>query len=273
MGANTARTLLVTLLGAFSRQVGNWLPIAGVVDLLEVVGADESSVRTSVSRLKRREWLVQERRGGRNGYSLTPVAVDALNAGDRVIWHSRQPADLADGWCIVNISVPEREREKRHLLRSRLADLGFGNIGQGLWLAPARMRAEALEVIDALELRDYTNVFVGRYEGGQELIRMVRSGWDLDHLDVLYREFVTGHQPDLDDFLEFQGADIPPRDAFVRYMLALDDWRSLPLRDPGLPRELLRRDWAGDAATRLIERIVVRLEKPALAFVRSTIDP
>ncbi|MCW3492604.1 PaaX family transcriptional regulator C-terminal domain-containing protein [Microbacterium sp. SSM24] len=272
MGANTARTLLVTLLGAFSRRVGNWLPVAAMVELLEEVGADESSIRTSVSRLKRRGWLVQERRGGRNGYSLTPLAVEALDAGDRVIWHARQHAELADGWCVANVSVPEREREKRHLLRSRLAGLGFGNIGQGLWLAPARMRAEALEVIDALDLRDYTNVFVGRYEGGQELIRMVRSGWDLDHLDGLYREFVTGHQPDLDHFLEMRGSDIPPREAFARYMLALDDWRTLPLRDPGLPRELLRRDWAGDAATRLMERIVLRLESPALAYVRDMID-
>jgi phenylacetic acid degradation operon negative regulatory protein len=272
MGANSARTLLVTLLGAFSRRVGNWLPISGVVDLLETVGADEARVRSSVSRLKQRGWLVQERREGRNGYALTPLAIDALDAGDRVIWHARQPAVLAEGWCIVNVSVPEREREKRHLLRSRLAGLGFGNIGQGLWLAPARMRAEALELIDVLELREYTNAFVGSYEGGQELIRMVRSAWDLDQLHALYRKFVAEHQPDIDYLLELQGADVPPRDAFIRYMLALDDWRALPLRDPGLPRELLRRDWAGDAATALIERIVARLEKPALAYVRGVVD-
>ncbi|MBL3698777.1 PaaX family transcriptional regulator C-terminal domain-containing protein [Leucobacter luti] len=271
MSSHTSRTLLVTLLGAFARRTGNWMPIKGIVALLEELGIDESSTRTGVSRLKKRGWLVPEKRDGRSGYHLTALAQGMLASGDEYIWHSRQPATLSDGWCIATFSIPEQHRAKRHLLRSRLASLGFGNVGQGVWIAPARMAADALELIDHLELTNNTNLFVGRHGGGQDLTRMARESWDLDGIDAGYREFIARHQPGLQALLRRAPEELAPRDFFVHYLRALDDWRILPMRDPGLPRELLRSDWAGDPATRLIEEIVTRLDDAAFAFVTDTI--
>lgn len=273
MANGSSRTLLVTLLGAFARRTDDWMPISGIVVLLGVLDVDESSVRTGVSRLKKRRWLEAEKRGGRNGYRLTDEAKRALASGDRVIWHARQPATLDDGWCIASFSVPEKERAKRHLLRSRLSALGFGNVGSGIWIAPARMSAEARQLIDSLELRDYTNIFSGRHEGGQDLIRMVNEGWDLDEIDSRYRGFLAEHLGDIERLIARHGADrVPERDAFVHYLRALDDWRVLPMRDPGLPRELLRSDWAGESAAQLIERVVSDLGAPAFEFVRQTLQ-
>lgn len=273
MAGGSSRTLLVTLLGAFARRTDDWMPISGIVGLLGALEVDESSVRTGVSRLKKRDWLEADKREGRNGYHLTEQAMRTLAAGDRVIWHARQPASLDEGWCIASFSVPEKERAKRHLLRSRLAALGFGNVGSGIWIAPARMSTDARQLIDSLELREYTNIFCGRHEGGQELTRMVNESWDLDEIDGGYRRFLAAHRGDVERLIARHGADaIPPREAFVHYMRALDDWRVLPMRDPGLPRELLRSDWAGDPATALIERVVAELDAPAFAFVRETVS-
>jgi phenylacetic acid degradation operon negative regulatory protein len=122
MPAAASHTSLVTMLGAFARRAGEWLPVGGIVGLLDALGVDESSARTSVSRLKKRGWLAAEKRDGRSGYRLTPLAKQAFAAGDRVIWHARRPAELDDGWCIASFSIPEQDRAKRHLLRSRLAD-------------------------------------------------------------------------------------------------------------------------------------------------------
>lgn len=266
---NTSRTLLITLLGAFARRTDDWMPIRAIVALLDELGVDESGVRTSVSRLKQRQWLQPEKRSGRNGYRLTAEARDVLTADDRLIWQAREPADLDAGWCIASFSVPESRRDQRYRLRSHLVELGFGNVGPGVWIAPGRMLPEALELIDALDLSDHATVFVGRHEGGQDLRRMVRAAWDLDEIDRRYRAFLTKHQPDLGALVHER--ETPPREAFVRYLRALDDWRELPLRDPGLPRELLPSDWAGDAVVRLLQRIVTRLDAPALAFVQSVI--
>lgn len=272
MNSNVSRTLLVTLLGAFARRTEDWMPVKGIVTLLDALDVDESSVRTGVSRLKSRGWLVPEKRDDRNGYRLTEVAKASLASGDEVIWHARQPALMEDGWCIATFSVPEELRAKRHRLRGRLLALGFGNLGQGVWIAPARMTAEAIDLVDELELRDNTTVLVGQHVGGQELSRMVRESWDLDAIDEGYRTFIGRHHAALEGLERAHPDDVPPRDAFTLYMRALDDWRVLPMRDPGLPPELLPGDWSGRRAVQLIEQIVTRLEPAALAYVRGVVS-
>lgn len=268
MSSNTSRTLLVTLLGAFARRAGDWVPIRGVVALLEEVGIDESSTRTAVSRLKKRGWLAPEKRAGRTGYVLTELAISTLAVGDEVIWHSRKPANLADGWCIVTFSIPEQYRAKRHLLRSRLSALGFGNAGQGVWIAPSRMASEARNLVDQLELTGNTNIFIGTHIGGQELGRMVRESWDLDAIHSGYLEFAASHRAEFQRLRALAPDSIVPREAFAHYLRALDDWRILPMQDPGLPRELLHEDWAGVRAAQLIEEIVAHLDTPAFTFAR-----
>lgn len=268
MSPSTSRTLLVTLVGALVRQTGDWMSIKGIVALMEELGIDDSSTRTAVSRLKKRGWLAPEKLGGKSGYRLTALAQQSFASGDAVIWHARQPARLEDGWCIATFSVPEQQRAKRHLLRSRLAALGFGNVGQGMWIAPARMAADALELIDRLGLTEYTNILVGRHAGGQDLARMVRESWDLDAIEAGYRDYISRHQLGFQALLRQYEGKVPARESYIHYLRALDDWRVLPMRDPGLPRELLRSDWPGDPATQLIEEIVMQLEEAALVFVR-----
>ncbi|WP_052425343.1 PaaX family transcriptional regulator C-terminal domain-containing protein [Streptomyces fulvoviolaceus] len=262
-GARRSRSVLVSFLGAIVRRMGNWMPIAGVVELMGQFGLDESSVRTAVFRLKQRGWLVPETRGGMKGYLLTAEALDSLASGDEIVWHARQPANLDDGWCIVNFSVPESARARRHQLRARLTTLGFGIVGSAVWIAPARMLEAAKRVIDELDLTTQCAIFVGHYSGGPELDGLLRSSWDLDEIDQRYREFIELHGDQIDQ-LESSGV-IDGEVAFVAYLTAIDHWRQLPFRDPGLPRELLGDDWAAPAAGALFERLVALLEGRALA--------
>ncbi|WP_236655269.1 PaaX family transcriptional regulator [Streptacidiphilus carbonis] len=261
--ATASRTVLVSFLGATVRKMGNWMPIAGTVALLAQSGLDTSSVRTAVFRLKKRGWLESETRAGMRGYSLTPAALDALAVGDEVIWHARQPADLGDGWCLVNFSVPESARAMRHQLTAHLTSLGFGNIGSAVWIAPARMLPAAQRAIAELDLTRYCAVFVGDYAAGQELTTMVRNGWDLDGIDRRYREFIEDYRDEAD---RLAGSDvIGGQHAFTTYLAVIDRWRKLPFRDPGLPSEVLTADWSGPAAVQLFERLVTMLEGRALA--------
>ena len=259
-----SRTVVVSFLGAIVPRLGNWMPIAGAVDLVAPLGLDAPSVRTAVARLKKRGWLLSETRAGVRGYALTATALAALAAGDEVVWHARQPASLLDGWCIVNFSVPESARRKRHQLRAHLASLGFGNIGTALWIAPARMRGAAEQAIGELDLTDYAAVFVGDYAFGQELGALLYESWDLAGIDRAYRDFITSYGG-LGEALA--AADlVEPREAFITYLDVIDHWRRLPFRDPGLPRELLADDWSAPAAGALFEDLVGMLEGRALAY-------
>lgn len=262
-GPQQSRTVLVSFLGAVVRRMGNWMPIAGTIELMGQFGLDAPSVRTAVFRLKKRGWLASETRSGSRGYALTPVALKALAAGDEIIWHARQPADLADGWCIVSFSVPESARGKRDQLRTHLASLGFGNVGAAMWIAPARMRAAADQAIAELGLTSYCAIFVGDYVGGRDLPGLLRESWDLVEIDRRYREFT--HR--FEDEARQLGADgdRDPQRAFLSYLGVIDQWRKLPFRDPGLPPEILPADWSAPAAGALFEALVSALEPPALA--------
>ncbi|BCJ32203.1 PaaX family transcriptional regulator [Actinocatenispora sera] len=258
-----SRTLLVSFLGAVVRRRDDWMPIAGVVELMRQAGQDAPGVRTAVFRLKQRGWLESQSRAGARGYALTDRASAVLAQGDEVIWHSRRPADLADGWCIVNLSIPEAERRKRDQLRTHLAHLGFGNVGTAMWLAPARMRAAAEGAIGELGMDKYAAVFVGAYVGSRDLTSLLYESWDLAAIDDSYRAFIDDHERLVAE-LESRPA-VDPEQAFVHYLRVVDTWRQLPFRDPGLPRELLAADWSGPAAVDRFERLVALLEGPALA--------
>ncbi|MDP3892670.1 PaaX family transcriptional regulator C-terminal domain-containing protein [Nocardioides sp.] len=257
-----SRTTVVTFLGAVVRPLGDWMPIAGAVDLLTQLGLDAPSVRTAVHRLKQNDWLASETRSGARGCALTPTALATLAAGDEVIWHARKPADLSDGWCIVHFGVPETMRARRHQLRAHLANVGFGNIGTALWIAPARMRDAAQQAIAELELESYAAIFGGDYQGPQDLTALLYNSWDLAAIDESYRGFVEQHGPTA---TRLEKRRPTAHDAFTTYLEVLDQWRKLPFRDPGLPREVLAPDWSAPSAVDLFERLVAVLEKPALA--------
>lgn len=262
--AQRSRTVVVSFLGAIVRPLGSWMPIGGTVDLVTRLGLDAPSVRTAVFRLSRRGWLESEVRDGIRGYALTPTALSALSAGDEIVWHARKPADLRDGWCIVTFSVPESARTKRHQLRSHLASLGFGNVGAGVWIAPARMRDAAVQAIGELGLTDRCALFVGDYAGGQDLRQLLSESWDLDDIDARYREFIARHSGVRAALEGGQGLD--DAQAFVVYLGLIDEWRRLPFRDPGLPPEVLPSDWAAPAAGELFEWLVETLGERALAY-------
>jgi phenylacetic acid degradation operon negative regulatory protein len=257
------RTLLVEFLGAFVRRHDGWAPVSAMVSLMGVVGLDGPSVRTLVSRLKSRGWLAPEKRGSASGYRLSASALASLAEGDEVVWRARQEVSLDDGWALVTFSVPESERAKRHLLRSRLTGLGFGNIGPGIWIAPARMLGPARSLLRRLDLEQFVDLFTAQVAPGGDIADLIRRGWDLAELDGEYHAFLRAHGPVAAAWTEGPRGDAA---AFHDYVLALNQWRQLPFKDPGLPPELLGPDWAGARAGELFVRLVELLEEPAQRY-------
>src|SRR5579859_4378695 len=94
------RQLIVTVYGLYARAEGGWMSVASLVSLLADLGVDEPAVRSSISRLKRREILHAQRRAGAAGYELSAAARAILAEGDHRIFR-RERARLADGWLLA----------------------------------------------------------------------------------------------------------------------------------------------------------------------------
>jgi phenylacetic acid degradation operon negative regulatory protein len=257
------RTLILDVYGAYVRPLGGWLAISDLVGLMALLGVEEPAVRSAVSRMTRRGLLEAQARDGARGYRLTGSALEILAEGDRRIFTARAPARLEDGWVLAAFSVPERERGKRHLLRTRLTWLGFGRSSDGLWIAPARVLPDLTEAVRALGFDAYVDVFRAEYRGFEDLAEVVRRAWDLDGIRERYRAFLEAAEPVRRD------GRADGQAAFTGYTLTLHRWRTLPYLDPGLPAELLPAGWEGRAAADAFGEIRRRLAGPAVRFVRA----
>lgn len=258
------RALIVTVYGLYAREAGGWMSVATLIRLLGRLGVEEAAVRSATSRLKRRGILEAERVDGVAGYALSASARRILEAGDRRIF-SRPPARRSDGWVVVVFSVPESERQHRHRLRSSLVRLGFGSVSPGVWIAPWHREPEAREVLRQEDLDAYVDVFRAQHEGFGRVEEEVAQWWDLERLDALYRQFHEVFTPTIATWRAHRGRDDAGQ-AFADLTLALTAWRRLPFLDPGLPRDLLPQDWAGDEAAELFQTLQRRLKRPAHRF-------
>ncbi|MFJ8661972.1 PaaX family transcriptional regulator C-terminal domain-containing protein [Streptomyces sp. NPDC093795] len=262
---HTPRSLIVSFYGAYGRAPDGPVPVAALIRLLAALGVDAPSVRSSVSRLKRRGLLLPGRTAdGSAGYALSEDARRLLDDGDRRIYARTEPK-LSEGWVLAVFSVPEAERHKRHLLRSRLARLGFGTAAPGVWIAPARLYEETRNALERLELSPYVDLFRGDHLGYAATAGAAARWWDLPAIAALHEEFLAAHGPVLRAWRTAPGG---PEDAYRDYLLALDSWRRLPYADPVLPAELLPDDWPGRRSAEVFTALHELLRDRGAEFVR-----
>ncbi|MEU6992816.1 PaaX family transcriptional regulator C-terminal domain-containing protein [Streptomyces sp. NPDC046465] len=263
---HTPRSLIVTFYGAYGRAAAGPVPVAELVRLLAPAGVDAPSVRSSVSRLKRRGLLVPARtEAGAAGYALSPDARQLLEDGDRRIYGT-EAARQEGGWVLAVFSVPEAERNKRHVLRSRLAGLGFGTAAPGVWIAPAHLYEETRHTLDRLQLAPYVDLFRGEHLGFAATAEAVARWWDLAALAKQHEAFLDRHEPVLRSWESREDAP-PAEEAYRDYLLALDSWRQLPYADPGLPAALLPEEWPGARSAAVFAALDERLREAGARFV------
>ncbi len=262
------RALIVTIYGLYARDTGGWFSIAALIRLMAELGVDQPAVRSAISRLKGRGLLESRRRAGAVGYGLSRRGSEILAEGDRRIFHRPAP-DGTGGWVLAVFSVPEQERARRHALRSRLAWLGFGSVGAGVWIAPAQLADETRDVLVADGLAGYVSLFTAGYLAFGDVRDKIGQWWDLDRLGQLYQAFADAAGPVLAGWQDPSASpEAEPGQAFADYVRVLTAWRRLPFLDPGLPPEALPADWNGGRAAEVFDRLRARLGDPAREHVR-----
>jgi phenylacetic acid degradation operon negative regulatory protein len=259
------RALIATIYGLYAREAGGWLSISVLIRLMAALGADETAVRSSISRLKRRSILVPEKRDGAAGYALSDLARTLLTEGERRIF-GRHSGGSQDGWLMAIFSVPEFEREKRHQLRSRLSWLGFGTVASGVWIAPAQVESEAKDALEARGLSEYVDLFRAEYVGVRPQREQIAEWWDLEGLERMYEDFIVEFGPVLARWRLRRHDD--DETAFADFVTVLTHWRRLPHMDPGLPADLLPPDWRGSHAAAAFFELRDRLAPSAHRHVQ-----
>jgi phenylacetic acid degradation operon negative regulatory protein len=254
-------SLLRTVVGIYLRELGGWISVADLLQLMDALDVPAPRARTAIARVKKKELLVPETRERVAGYRLAEAARPMLARGDRRIYQPRN-MDETSRWCLVSFSIPEENRGLRHQLRRRLQWIGCGTVSPALWIAPAYLLDEVEEILDDLDVRDRATVFLAdRPRVAGALVDAVAQWWDLNEIRARHDEFLADHA-------DVITADVPtPRAAFAAYIRGIDSWRIVPYVDPGLPPTLLPADWPGAASTTLLLELRRLFSGPATDYV------
>ncbi|HEY8482231.1 MAG TPA: PaaX family transcriptional regulator C-terminal domain-containing protein [Spirillospora sp.] len=241
LGAASARSLLLTVLGEFVLPAGEPVWTTTFLRALGLLGVEEKAVRQALSRSASEGWITGERRGRRTVWRLTPAGERLLTDGTERIYGFGRPVGAWDGrWLIVLASVPETSRRLRHLLRTRLAWSGLGNLSPGVWVSPhAERRTEVREVLSDIGVAGTSTLFVGRLGDLSEARQVAAQAWNLDELELAYEDFL--------DAVRALRPDDDPR-TFAAHTRLVQEWRRFPFLDPDLPAELLPENWCGSRA-------------------------
>jgi phenylacetic acid degradation operon negative regulatory protein len=242
-GAESARGLLLTVLGELVLTAGGAAWTSAFIDVLGRLGVEEKAARQALMRTAADGWLRSGRDGRRTRWSLTADGERLLTEGTaRIYGFTAAMPDWDGRWLVVLARTPESDRPVRHLLRTRLTWAGLGSPAPGVWVSPHTDRAtEVGAVLAAAGLRD-AHVFLGPHAGPGAAADLVRQAWDLAAVDRAYAAFRA-------DF-----AAATARDPLARLLELVHAWRRFPAVDPALPPELLPPGWNGAQAAALFHR-------------------
>jgi phenylacetic acid degradation operon negative regulatory protein len=154
-------------------------------------------------------------------------------------------------------------------VRTGLSFLGYGPLSDSTWISPV-----ASPEVDDLLAAEGAGFARLRAEDDGPAVR-ARQAWDLEGLASSYRRWreFAGR------LLEEPATELPRLDgagdderAFAVRSVLVHEWRKFLFSDPGLPPELLPRDWVGHEAARFFGQEAARLMPAASRFVDSCLS-
>jgi phenylacetic acid degradation operon negative regulatory protein len=260
-GGRTARTLMLTILGEAVAPYGESVWQESLITALGALDVSAVAARQVVARAAREGLLKSERVGRRSLMHLSEDGLALLREGrQRTLTFGDQPA--WDGrWLLVAMTIPEERREIRYRLRTQLEWLGFGSLGNGLFISPhVEHEAAALALLDSGEIPVGSFVFVTDRLASHTPAELARTTWDIEGLRERYEAFVQ-------EFAHLRPK--APEHIFGSWIKMYSDWRHFPRFDPELPDSLLPQKWPRERARELFLSCDASWSGPAVEYFRS----
>ena len=241
--ALSGTSLIMTIFGDCIFHRGGIISLASLIQLMDVFGFNERSVRTAVFRLVQNGWLMSEKIGRTSYYRVTESSRQRFIMADQKIY-SFQHTEWDQKWDLVLLSSVELENKL--VLKKELEWLGFANIATNVMAYPGCDQQKLQNLLLNLKMTDQVVVFKAEtlqlwQESYPTVKRMVATNWPVQELHQRYEKFIA-------DFREFfhlveQEDELDPVQAFQLRILLIHQFRRILLKDPNLPFELLPSNW------------------------------
>lgn len=231
---------VLTIFGDYWWHVEEAMPTGALVAALADLGVKVPAARATLTRMTRTGLLAVDRAGRRTVHRLTERAVAIVD--EEAAWLDSFGLEETpwDGlWSVLAFSIPESQRAKRHLARSRLKWLGFAPLYDGVWISPGDRASEAMAHLRELDVKDVTSMRASldtSIDGGPQ------AAWDLGAVAEQYRDFAGA--------LHAAGPPLNATEAFTERTRLMLAWQAFRVLDTGMPAELVPPGWPRVAARR-----------------------
>jgi phenylacetic acid degradation operon negative regulatory protein len=259
--SRTARSNLLTVLGEAVAPFGDTVWQETLVAALTTLGTSSPAARQVVARAIREGWLASERVGRRSLLTVSEKSLKLFRDGRTRALAFGATTEWDGRWLLAAVTVAEERRELRYQLRTQLGWLGFGSLGNGMWISPHAAQQDAAVKLFR-EMDDSVNafVFVTTMSATHTPSEIARAAWDLNDLHERYTTFLAVH-----------GKPRPtaPAAVFVAWIEMFTTWRRFPLADPELPDSLLPPRWPRSRARALLINRNEQWSQIGLEYFRS----
>jgi phenylacetic acid degradation operon negative regulatory protein len=243
-----ANSLLITIFGDMIAPHGGTVWLGGLIRLVEPLGLNSRTVRTSVFRLSREKWLVSEQIGRRSYYSLTATGRRRFEHAFHRIYDDA-PVSWQGDWQVVLIPGDGLAPALRDALRKELLWEGYAAIASGVLVHPSAETDGLLDILQIAGAHDKVVVLQAQTLGAlssRPLKELVDQCWNLGRVAAEYQAFIDRFRSVARAL--HSGSTLDPEQCFVIRTLLMHEFRRVQLRDPSLPHQLLPADWPGDTA-------------------------
>ena len=265
-----AGSLIITIFGDAVLPRGGTVWIGSLIKVLADFGISERLVRTSVFRLTRDDWLEVEQIGRRSYYSLTTSGAQKFEQASARIYGDPRQTWTGD-WCLVMLA--DLEGESRELVRKELGWLGFGAISSNVLAHPTPNIPQLQATLKRAAVDRKVVVMRGTTldRTRDETMRaLVHKSWNLHEIDERYSAFIGQFQAVLRAAQKTRRPE--GQLAFQIRTLLVHEYRSILLRDPLLPKEMLPTGWSGAKAYQLCQKLYRRTCLAADEFIAANLE-
>lgn len=241
--ALSGTSLIMTIFGDCIFHRGGIISLASLIQLMDVFGFNERSVRTAVFRLVQNGWLVSEKIGRTSYYRVTESSRQRFIMADQKIY-SFSHHEWDQKWDLVLLSSVELENKA--VLKKELEWLGFANIATNVMAYPGCDHLKLQNLLLNLKMTDQVVIFKAEalqlwQESYPTVKRMVETNWPIQELHLRYEKFIRDFREFL-HLVEYED-ELDPIQAFQIRILLIHQYRRILLKDPNLPFELLPSEW------------------------------
>lgn len=137
-------------------------------------------------------------------------------------------------WRILSYEIPEQKREIRDRLRREVAGWGLGPWHRSFWVTPHPIISELKTLVSGKDEKDYVQAFESEHVFGEREI-LIEKVWATSTIDKKYRAL----------FKKWHDILSSPHEKTEKMKKIIEEYIFVLKDDPGLPTELIGKNWIG----------------------------